>query len=242
MHQQEQLLQAGQELVQALNSLTFGKPVSCTYNPLEYAWEGYEAYVRRFAGGKKRTLFLGMNPGPFGMAQTGVPFGEVNSVVEWMKISCLVKLPEKQHPKRPIEGFGCPRTEVSGKRLWGLFQELFGTAEEFFAQHYVLNYCPLLWMAESGANITPDKLPITKRQRIDAACQRHLCTHIELMDPEIVVGVGAYATQQLASVIKHFPERNIKLGQLLHPSPASPVANKQWPELPKQQLRDLNII
>ena len=34
----------------------------------------------------KRVVFLGMNPGPFGMAQVGVPFGEVAAVRDWLRI------------------------------------------------------------------------------------------------------------------------------------------------------------
>ncbi len=39
-----------------------------------------------------------------------------------------------QHPKRPIEGFDCARSEVSGRRLWGWAALRFGSAETFFAE------------------------------------------------------------------------------------------------------------
>jgi len=42
-----------------------------------------------------------MNPGPWGMAQTGVPFGEINAVKDWLGINAEVDKPQKQHPKRP---------------------------------------------------------------------------------------------------------------------------------------------
>ena len=99
----------------------FRAPVAYTYNPLEYAWAGHEAYVRRFGNGPKKVLYLGMNPGPFGMAQTGVPFGEVSAVRLWMGISACIGQPPAMHPKRPVQGFICPRSELSGRRLWGLF-------------------------------------------------------------------------------------------------------------------------
>ena len=58
-----------------LESLNFS--IDCyIYNPLEYAWQMHEAYLSRFVSRPTRTLLLGMNPGPFGMAQNGVPFGE----------------------------------------------------------------------------------------------------------------------------------------------------------------------
>ena len=91
---------------------------------------------------------MGMNPGPWGMAQTGVPFGEIDAVRNWIEIEEPVEKPDNEHPKRPIEGFDCQKSEVSGRRLWGLFSEKYPKAEDFFADHYVVNYCPLVWMEE----------------------------------------------------------------------------------------------
>lgn len=237
----EEVLGAARKLSEAMEVLRFEPPVACTYNPLQYAWAGHEAYVRRFAGGEKKTLYLGMNPGPFGMAQTGVPFGEVAAVKEWMGICEEVGRPAACHPKRPVDGFACTRSEVSGRRLWGLFSELYGTAERFFSEAYVANYCPLIWMAESGANITPAQLPKAQVKQVDEACQAHLCRLIEIFHPHYLVGVGSYALKQLETAAKRFPNSGLVTGVLLHPSPASPVANKCWPEKPKQQLRDLGI-
>lgn len=234
-----QVIAAAQELSAAMEALPFSAPVAYTYNPLSYAWAGHEAYIRRFATGKKDVLYLGMNPGPFGMAQTGVPFGEIPAVTLWMGITAPIGCPPATHPKRPIQGFNCPRSEVSGRRLWGLFEELYGTAEAFFAYSYVANYCPLIWMSESGANITPTQLPKEQMQQIDAACQRHLVRLIDILQPRYLIGVGAYALKQLQIAAKAFPNQAFTLGTILHPSPASPVANKNWPALPMQQLKEL---
>ncbi len=222
--------------------LLFTEPVSFTYNPLTYAWAPHEQYVRAYGRGEKKHLFLGMNPGPFGMTQTGVPFGEINAVMDWLHIYAVVNGPEQTHPKRPIEGFACPRSEVSGRRLWGLFKETFGTAEEFFKDNYVANYSPLVWMSATGANITPDKLPAEQRRAVDEVCMKHLVTLISILKPHTLVGVGAYATQKLNEAAALLPHMKFSVGTLLHPSPASPVANKYWPERPTQQLRDLCIL
>ncbi len=238
----EEILLAARTLSDAMDALEFEAPVAWTYNPLNYAWAGHEAYVRRFAGGQKKTLYLGMNPGPFGMAQTGVPFGEIAAVTGWLGIRAEVGRPPVCHPKRPVDGFACPRSEVSGRRLWGLFAELYGTAERFFKEAYVANYCPLIWMAESGANVTPAQLPIAQAARVDEACQKHLRRLIEVFRPQYLVGVGGYALKQLEIAAAHFPGEGMTTGVLLHPSPASPMANKCWPEKPKQQLRDLGIL
>ena len=58
-----------------------------------------------------------MNPGPWGMVQTGVPFGEVSLVREWLGIDATIRRPKVLHPDRPVEGFLCQRREVSGSRF-----------------------------------------------------------------------------------------------------------------------------
>lgn len=238
----DQLLQASAFLADEMDSLSFSFPVAYTYNPLKYAWAPYEQYVRRYGDSKKRTFFLGMNPGPFGMAQTGVPFGEVDAVKNWLGIEAAVGKPSLMHPKRPVDGFACKRSEVSGRRLWGLFRDVYGTPETFFKDHFVVNFCPLVWMSESGANVTPDKLSADIQECIDALCLSHLESMIRIMEPEILVGVGAYATNKLKDASSVMPDRTFTIGTLLHPSPASPVANKFWPQRPMEQLRDLGIL
>src|SRR5436190_23415339 len=139
LRQAAALIQSAQRLRNAVGHLTFALPIAYVYNPLEYAWPAHEEYLRRYGRGRKRVIFLGMNPGPFGMAQTGVPFGEIAAVRDWLKIECGVRRPEREHPKRPVSGFGCARSEVSGQRLWGLFAKRFGSAERFFREHIVMN-------------------------------------------------------------------------------------------------------
>lgn len=238
----EAILNATSILRDETARLQFSDPVHFTYNPLTYAWAPHEQYVRKYGNGEKRHFFLGMNPGPFGMAQTGVPFGEVDAVVNWMHIRAEVGAPEHTHPKRPVEGFACPRSEVSGRRLWSLFAETFGTAENFFKHNYVANYCPLIWMSATGSNITPDKLPAEQRATVDEVCMKHLVSLIDILNPHTLVGVGAYATQKLRDAAALLPGKSFTIGTLLHPSPASPMANKMWPERPIQQLRELQII
>ena len=240
----DEIIAASQELVAALQGLRFGDPITHTYNPLDYAWAPHELYLRKFAGGKKRVLMMGMNPGPFGMAQTGVPFGEVAAVSDWMGVSSLVSIPDNVHPKRPIEGFGCPKSEVSGRRLWGYFAEKYPDPADFFAEHYVTNYCPLVWMAETGRNITPDKVKKAEIAPVEKACNTFLATLIKLQEPEFLIGVGAWAETMLKKVVKaseDLDEADYKFGKILHPSPASPIANRGWAEAAGKQLVDLGI-
>lgn len=222
-------------LADDLRPLRFSSPAACVYLPLDYAREAHEEYLSRFGNGTKRVLFLGMNPGPFGMAQTGVPFGEIAAVRDWMGISRPVGKPAEEHPKRPIEGFACARSEVSGRRLWGLFAERFGAPGNFFREHFVLNYCPLVWMSASGANLTPDKLPAGEMERVEKACLVHLAAAVEILRPSYLVGVGAFAEQRLRRAAE-MSGSEAKISRVLHPSPASPAANRGWAEAAAKQL------
>lgn len=233
---------ATRELIDTLTPLTFSEPVSHVYNPLDYAWESHSIYLERFASQPKRVLFLGMNPGPWGMAQTGVPFGEIASVRDWMKIEATVQRPSLEHPKRPIEGFDCQRSEVSGKRLWGLFAERYPNASDFFAEHFVANFCPLVWMADSGRNLTPDKLSKAELAPVEEACRDYLATLIRHLQPHYLIGVGAFAEKQLIKTVREkLKLEDYTIGKILHPSPASPAANRGWAEAATKQLIEQNI-
>ena len=226
------LLAASRKLSAELRVIVPVPPVAYVYNPLVYAEALVRAYFTKFAQGPKEVLFLGMNPGPFGMGQTGVPFGEVSFVRDWMKLDGKVKRPEREHPKRPVEGLLCKRSEVSGARLWGAIRAQHAAPETFFARALVINYCPLLFLGDSGANVTPDKLPKTVRAAIESACDEHLRSTVSILAPKWIVGVGAYAhekaKQACGNAVRHM--------SILHPSPASPAANKGWPLLAQQAL------
>ena len=220
------------------DSLRFGPKVKAVYNPLVYAARPHKLYLELAGAAPKKVIFLGMNPGPWGMAQTGVPFGEIAAVREWLGIEAKVDKPEKEHPRRPVEGFACARSEVSGRRLWGLFRQRFGKAAEFFREHFVANYCPLVFMDLSGANITPDKLPMQEAGPLFEICDRALADTIKLLEPQWVIGVGAFAKKRIDRVIETYfggGNKNTakksgapKTAQILHPSPANPRANSGW--------------
>jgi single-strand selective monofunctional uracil DNA glycosylase len=228
---------AARRLSDALDGMRFAAPVSHVYNPLTYAWAPNALYLQRFGQGPKRVVFVGMNPGPFGMVQTGVPFGEIAAVRDWMGIEAEVRRPPEENPKRPIEGFACARSEVSGRRLWGLFAERFGTAEAFFAEHFVANYCPLAFF-DGGRNLTPDKLPAAEQAPLLAACDAHLREVAGLLRPDWVIGVGAWAEQRARLALDGMP---VRFGRVLHPSPASPAANRGWSEAATRQLCEQGV-
>ena len=234
----QNVINAAKRLRDAVAKLHFGPPVTHVYNPLDYAWATHEEYLRRYANGGKHAVFLGMNPGPFGMAQTGVPFGEIKAIRYWLGIEVPIGQPSNLHPKRPIQGFDCPRTEISGQRLWGLFADRFGSAEKFFASHFVTNYCPLVFMESSGCNRTPNKLPLSERVPLFAACDRHLREVIDVLDPQWLIGIGDFAFKRAEEI---FPTALPKIGRILHPSPASPAANVNWPALATAELQKLGV-
>src|SRR5208283_2872871 len=183
-------------------------------------------------------VLVGMNPGPFGMAQTGIPFGDVTMVRDWLGLQGPVGKPNRMHPKRPVLGFECPRSEVSGSRLWGWARDRFGTPDRFFATFFVANYCPLAFFEASGRNFTPDKLPAAEQAPLFAACDGALRRLVEAMQPSHVVGVGSFAFKRAQAALSGF---DLMVGSILHPSPASPLANRGWAAAASRQLAALGI-
>ena len=227
------LAQITDDLIADLAPLTFGPPVTHVYNPLVYARPAWDLYVEKYGQGPREVLLLGMNPGPFGMAQVGVPFGEIASARDWLGIEAPIGRPPVEHPKRPIQGFACTRSEVSGRRLWGWAKDRFGTPEAFFARFIVVNYCPLVFMEESGRNRVPEKLPREEREPMFAACDRALRRTIEHFGPGFVIGVGKFAEKKAREVAG---DLDLVIASVAHPSPASPLANQGWEPLMDQGL------
>ncbi|MGH8128524.1 MAG: uracil-DNA glycosylase family protein [Gammaproteobacteria bacterium] len=211
--------------------LEFATP-SHVYNPLQYAWTAHHAYLEQFGNGVGRVLLLGMNPGPWGMAQTGVPFGDVVMAREWLGIEASLGSPlPAQHPKYPIMGFDCHRREGSGSRLWGWARERFEKPERFFERFFVWNYCPLLFIGD-GRNMTPEKLRRAEADALTTVCNAALRSLLNSMGPVAVVGIGRYAERRAREVALD----GVPVGYLPHPSPASPAANRDWPALAESAL------
>ena len=219
--------------------MSFAPPVTHVYNPLNYAWAPHRQYLERFGRGRKEAVFIGMNPGPFGMAQTGVPFGDVTMVRDWMGIAGLVKTPKSEHPRRPIQGFGCTRNEVSGTRVWSWARDRFASPDAFFGRFFVWNYCPLCFMEDSGRNRTPDKLKPEERIALFYACDDALAALLRALRPQYAIGIGRFATDRLER-LEGLP-KSLGIGMAPHPSPASPAANRGWAPIFETALRDIGI-
>jgi single-strand selective monofunctional uracil DNA glycosylase len=238
MQPQVALLRATDELCRELAVMSFADPVTHVYNPLEYARAPHAEYLKRYASSPKRVVYLGMNPGPFGMAQTGVPFGEISLVRDWLGIEGKVDRPAHEHPRRPIEGFACRRSEVSGARLWGAMKERYAQPQAFFEHGFVANYCPLVFMEASGRNRTPDKLGVAERRQLFAACDHYLQRMVELLRPEFVIGVGKFAQDRALIALQG---RDVRVASIPHPSPANPAANRGWSALVDTALGELGL-
>lgn len=226
------LLETTRKLAQDVAGLTLTTP-SHVYNPLIYAWAAHREYLRRYGSKRGRVLLLGMNPGPWGMAQTGVPFGDVVMVREWFGIeSSLGKVLPEQHPRYPILGMACHRNEGSGSRLWRWAEARIGSPEDFFARFFVWNYCPLLFI-RNGRNLTPEHLSQRDATALTAVCDRALAAVVRALAPVAVVGIGRYAERRATALLGTQAE----VHYLPHPSPANPAANRHWPELAEHALK-----
>lgn len=232
------LIESALQLKRDLRQFPLAPPVTHVYNPLDYAWEPHRAYLERYGAPPREVLLVGMNPGPWGMVQTGVPFGDVELVRDWLSIEGSVARPPNEHPKRPVLGFACRRREGSGQRLWGWAKDRFGVPEAFFARFFVGNYCPLCFFLQDGTNLTPDRLPWDQRRELQAACDLALARMVEILRPRYVLGVGRFAERRVADVLGG---RDVIVGGVPHPSPASPSANRGWTTQMEAALGALGI-
>ena len=227
------LVEEARRLAREVGVLRFAAPVTYVYNPLDYAFDAHAAYLTRYGRGTRAALWLGMNPGPFGMAQTGVPFGDVGMVRDFLEIEAPVGRPLRQHPKRPVEGFACARSEVSGRRLWGFVRDRWKSPERFFERFLVMNYCPLVFVEGSGKNRTPDQLPLAERAPLFHACDESLRRVVKALSARAVIGVGAFAQARARAALAG---SGVAVHGMPHPSPASPAANRGWAALAEGAL------
>lgn len=227
------------ELRDSLASLAFSAPAAYVYNTLEYAWQPHERYLARYGKSGREIILVGMNPGAWGMAQTGVPFGDIKMVRDWLGIEGEVGHPPREHAKRPVLGYACTRREPSGMRLWGWARERYETPAAFFERFFVINYCPLCFFAEDGANVTPDKLPMAMRRPLMDLCDQALAHTVGYFSARHVLGVGNFAK---ASAERALAGTDVTVSGVPHPSPANPAANKGWAQQLEKVLHKLNIV
>ncbi|XP_041371737.1 uncharacterized protein LOC121385220 [Gigantopelta aegis] len=225
-----------------LREITLPSKVAHVYNPLEYAFETHYDFISKFCNSEKHILFLGMNPGPWGMSQNGVPFGEINIVKNWFGVTGSVSKPHNEHPKRPILGLDCKRSEVSGSRFWGFFKDICKTPENFFRTCFVYNLCPMAFMTESAKNITPPQLTANTLLQVNSVCDEALLRVVQLLNVKVIVGVGKYAYNRALKVMTSAGINSVAVDQIMHPSPINPAANKGWSGIVLQQLQEKGLL
>ena len=197
----------------------------CIYNPLRYAWDVHEEYLRRSGGHGAKAILMGMNPGPHGMGQMGIPFAATTVVRELIGIQGIeVNQPVNPHPNRPVNGLSHPKEEVSGTRLWNALSERYGSAGCIFEKVFVLNHCPLMiFSGPRATNITPDNIAGPSVKRLIERCDEHLREVVRILGIESVVGVGKYAERRARESLASM---GVSVTSCWHPSPASPLANR----------------
>jgi len=229
----------------ALSALSFGAPVTTIYHPIDYASEPHSDYVRRYCRSQKNVVFLGMNPGPFGMVQSGVPFGDCRLVREWLGVSGAVRKPANENAKRPIIGLECQRSEVSGTRFWNFIRSLSlnDDPNSFFRHCYVHNYCPAAFIDHKGKNITPASMKKSDLAALESICDEYLIKAIDVLGASVVVAIGVYARDRCRRVFSSELPR-IRVEMIMHPSPANPATNTGggWAVKVRQQLEQLDLI
>ncbi len=95
-----------------------------------------------------------------------------------------------------------------------------------------------MFLEASGRNRTPDRLPKAERRRLVEVCDDALRSTVESVRPSHVVGVGRFAEDRARDALADLP---VRIGRILHPSPASPAANRGWQAQAECDFRQLGI-
>ncbi|XP_069360808.1 single-strand selective monofunctional uracil DNA glycosylase [Maniola hyperantus] len=238
----DEFLELADEMNEDLNEFKLPPAVKCVYNPSIYARYTFEMYARKYCNTKKKIMFFGMNPGPWGMSQTGVPFGEISSVRDWLGIEGPVNKPPHEIRERPVDGFDCKRTEVSGKRFWGLLKTICGTPVKFFETSFVYNYINQQWMKSNGCNLTPGDFKVSEMEPLYNICDPIFVKILKLYEVEIIVAIGKFCeTRAQKAIKKYLPSSSIKILYLSHPSPRS-VNNNNWEQKALEELKRHDLL
>lgn len=272
------LLQKTRDLAAVLDTFRHPAGVSHVYNPLSYMATAHEAWLSRYvqygecdevAVTPSPYLILGMNPGPWGMVQTGVPFGDVPNAGKLIgvrdgstpftaQIPCGVSLPAifkpqldgiQLHPKRPVQGFACTRVEASGDRLWGGLATVWGLLDAVLDDCFAMNYCPLAYFSgEAGENVTPEAFikagPYRDEayaQELDDVCGAYLRTVMRAMDTKVVLAIGRYAERK-AKIAASMVANKPAVVYLTHPSPLATRNAEQWAEMARTTMQAAGVL
>ena len=227
---------------QKVRLINENKNIEFAYNPLNYAWESHKTYLKNYGYLGATKIIMGMNPG-HGMGNTGIPFGCPEKVKNYLKIRDVkINKPKKIHPKRLVTGLECKKPEISGKRIWGLVEEIYGAPEKAFQNIFVLNHFPLWMFNSSGQNITPDKLSISSSKIIFEKCNRYLIDVVSILKIKRIICVGKYASRMAHKAVKNSDFQDLIIDEIPHPSPANPLANKEkgalWKKIAREVIDD----
>jgi single-strand selective monofunctional uracil DNA glycosylase len=159
------------------------------------------------------------------MGQMGIPFAATSMVRDILGIRNIpVKQPSTPHPKRPVIGLEYPREEVSGTRIWGLLSETYGSSDRIFEKVFLVNHCPLMLLnGERGVNVTPDKISGMTARKLLQRCDKHLKEVVDSLNADCVIGIGKFAERRALNALEG---SGIQVKGCWHPSPASPLSNR----------------
>ncbi|KAF7991960.1 hypothetical protein HCN44_010761 [Aphidius gifuensis] len=215
-----------------LDKLNYNNPIDYIYCPIIYAKTVHFNYLNKYCRDKKNIMILGMNPGPWGMSQTGVPFGEINIVIDWLKINGHIDKPKRQHEQRQVDGFSCKRSEISGRKFWSLFKKLSNNPDTFFRHCFLRNFFKptIIIIIIAGP----------EQKKLQEFCDQALIEVIKILDVKVIIGVGRFSEQRAKKVVKT-AKLSTKVLWMIHPSPRATIG-KNWQNLTLDFLKKENLI
>jgi single-strand selective monofunctional uracil DNA glycosylase len=141
-------------------------------NPGRYGERWHARFRRAYPMSPRPLLVFGLNPGPYGMAQTGVPFTDLKRLESalpglWKDLVASGEPVTRPGLAPPSLARHLTRTfESSSVRVYRFLERAYGRPELALREVVFVNPCPLLFIdPETGANRTPADLPRALRAR-----------------------------------------------------------------------------
>jgi len=173
------------------------------WNPALYALDIYQEYLTKFPPEPGAILALGLNPGPYGMAQTGIPFTDCRTAsgALGMEMTIPGKAPDDLISRlKKANGKWRGTYERSSLGMYRFLILAWGDIKTAYRNWFVGNPCPLLFLDPERWNVTPADPRLRRMKEVGELRQRAVIGFSEILNPRGIVCFGKDVAKAVGEV------------------------------------------